>query len=80
MGKKKRKDEVTVKFISNSAVDVTGSGILISYKDRDYLLEFGAVQGFGGTIEKEYMMNYQYSRNINIDNLKCILLTHENAV
>ena len=78
MGKKNRKDEVTVKFISNSAVDVTGSGILISYKDRDYLLEFGAVQGFGGTIEKEYMMNYQYSRNINIDNLKCILLTHEN--
>ena len=77
MGKRK-KDEVTVKFISNSAVDVTGSGIMVNYKDRDYLLEFGAVQGFGGTIEKEYMLNYQYSRNLNIDNLKCILLSHQN--
>ena len=74
MGKKKRKDEVTVKFVSNSAVDVTGSAILVSYKNNDYLLEFGAVQGFGGTIEKEYALNYQYSRNLNIDNLKCILV------
>lgn len=78
MGKRKKKDEVTIKFISNSAVDVTGSGVMISYKDRDYLLEFGAVQGFGGTIEKEYMLNYQYSRNINIDNLKCIFVSHQN--
>ena len=78
MGKKRKKDEVIVKFVSNSAVDVTGSAILVSYKNNDYLLEFGAVQGFNGTIEKEYALNYQYSRNLNIDNLKCILITHQN--
>ena len=78
MGKKRKKDEVIVKFVSNSAVDVTGSAILVSYKNNDYLLEFGAVQGFNGTIEKEYALNYQYSRNLNIDNLKCILVTHQN--
>ena len=54
MGKKRKKDEVIVKFIGNSALDVTGSAILVNYKNNDYLLEFGAVQGFNGTIEKEY--------------------------
>ena len=38
MSKKKSKDEVTVKFISNSAVDVTGSAVLISYDNKDYLI------------------------------------------
>ena len=40
MKKKKKKDEVTIKFIGNSALDVTGSAILVSYKNNDYLLEF----------------------------------------
>ena len=66
MSKKKSKDEVTVKFISNSAVDVTGSAVLISYDNKDYLIEYGQVQGIG-TLEQEYAINLQLSKNLNID-------------
>lgn len=79
MAKKKNKDNVEVKFVSNSAVDVTGSAVLITYKNNDYLLDFGMVQGFEKTIEKEYITNYKYANDLNINNLKCILLSHQNA-
>ena len=75
---KRRKDEISIKFVSNSAIDVTGSAVMVSYKNNDYLLDFGAVQGFDKSIEKEYITNYQYSHNLNINNLKCILLSHQN--
>ena len=66
MSKKRKKDnEVIVKFISNSAVDVTASGVLISYAGNDYLIEYGQVQGIG-TLEQEYSMNLQLSKNLNI--------------
>ena len=78
MSKKRKKDnEVIVKFISNSAVDVTASGVLISYAGNDYLIEYGQVQGIG-TLEQEYSMNLQLSKNLNIDNLKCVLISHQN--
>lgn len=72
---KKKKDKVTVKFISNSAVDVTGSAVLISYENNDYLIEFGQQQGMSN-LEKEYALNLQTSKNLNIDNLKCVLISH----
>lgn len=72
------KDEVVVKFVSNSCMDVTGSAVLISYKNNDYLIEFGMIQGVG-TMEQEYKMNMQYANNLNIDNLKCILVSHQNV-
>ena len=74
---KKKKDKVTVKFISNSAVDVTGSAVLISYENNDYLIEFGQQQGMSN-LEKEYALNLQTSKNLNIDNLKCVLISHQN--
>lgn len=74
---RKKKDEVTVKFISHSAEDVTGSAVMVSYKDRDYLIEFGQQQG-DANLEKEYALNLQTSKNVNIDNLKCILVSHQN--
>lgn len=74
---KKKKDEVTVKFISNSAIDVTGSAVLISYENNDYLIEFGQQQGMAN-LEKEYALNLQTSKNLNIDNLKCVLISHQN--
>ena len=77
MSKKKSKDEITVKFVSNSAVDVTGSAVLISYDNKDYLIEYGQVQGIG-TLEQEYAINLQLSKNLNIDNLQCILVSHQN--
>ncbi len=77
MSKKKNKDEVTVKFVSNSAVDVTGSAVLISYDNKDYLIEYGQVQGIG-TLEQEYVTNLQLSKNLNIDNLQCVLVSHQN--
>ena len=70
---KKKSDEVSVKFISNSAVDVTGSAVLISYDNKDYLIEYGQIQGIG-TLEQEYAINLQLSKNLNIDNLQCILV------
>lgn len=72
---KKKKDEVIVRFIGNSAVDVTGSSVLISYKNHEYLIEFGLIQG-NANMEKEYATNLQHSKNINIDNIKCVLLSH----
>lgn len=77
--KKKRNDEIRVKFYGNSALDVTGSAILISYKNHDYMLDFGMLQGCGGTLEQEYAMNLQYANNLKIDNLKCILVSHQNV-
>lgn len=74
---KKKKDEVLVKFISNSAVDVTGSSVLVSYSGNDYLLEFGQQQGMAN-LEKEYLLNLQTSKNLNIENLKCVLISHQN--
>ena len=74
---RKKKDEITVKFISHSAEDVTGSAVMVSYKDRDYLIEFGQQQG-DANLEKEYALNLQTSKNVNIDNLKCILVSHQN--
>ena len=74
---KKKKDEVTVKFISNSAIDVTGSAVLISYENNDYLIEFGQQQGMAN-LEKEYALNLQTSKNLNIDNLRCVLISHQN--
>ena len=74
---KKRKDEVIVKFVSNSAVDVTGSAVLVSYLDNDYLIEFGQQQGMAN-LEKEYALNLQTSKNLNINNLKCVLVGHQN--
>lgn len=77
--KKKRNDEIRLKFYGNSALDVTGSAILISYKNHDYMLDFGMLQGCGGTLEQEYAMNLQYANNLKIDNLKCILVSHQNV-
>ena len=77
--KKKRNDEIRVKFYGNSALDVTGSAILVSYKNHDYMLDFGMLQGCGGTLEQEYAMNLQYANNLKIDNLKCILVSHQNV-
>lgn len=77
--KKRRNDEIRVKFYGNSALDVTGSAILISYKNHDYMLDFGMLQGCGGTLEQEYAMNLQYANNLKIDNLKCILVSHQNV-
>ena len=74
---KKKKDEVIVKFISNSAIDVTGSSVLISYQGNDYLVEFGQQQGMSN-LEKEYALNLQTSKNLNIDNLRCVLISHQN--
>lgn len=76
---KKKKDEIFIRFVGRSALNVTGSAIMISYKDRDYLIEYGMLQGCGGTLEQEYAMNLQYVKNINIDNLKCILVSHQNV-
>ena len=77
--KKKRNDEIRLKIYGNSALDVTGSAILISYKNHDYMLDFGMLQGCGGTLEQEYAMNLQYANNLKIDNLKCILVSHQNV-
>ena len=76
---KKKRNDIRVKFYGNSALNVTGSAILISYKDNDYLLDFGMLQGCGGTLEQEYAMNLQYANNLKIDNLKCILVSHQNV-
>lgn len=76
---KKKRNDIRVRFYGNSALNVTGSAILISYKDNDYLLDFGMLQGCGGTLEQEYAMNLQYANNLKIDNLKCILVSHQNV-
>lgn len=76
---KKRSEKISIKFYGNSALDVTGSAILISYKNHDYMLDFGMLQGCGGTLEQEYAMNLQYANNLKIDNLKCILVSHQNV-
>lgn len=75
----KKRNDIRVRFYGNSALNVTGSAILISYKDNDYLLDFGMLQGCGGTLEQEYAMNLQYANNLKIDNLKCILVSHQNV-
>lgn len=45
MGKKKTKTEIEISFLGNSAIDVTGSMILIETPTKNILLECGLVQG-----------------------------------
>ena len=48
---KKNKDKIKIKYVGNSAQDVTGSMILIENDDTNILLECGMVQSCGNSLD-----------------------------
>ena len=75
MSKKKNKDnDISVKFIGNSSIDVTQSAVLIEYKNKQYLLECGLAQGY--STEKSRTLNEELISKINIKKLQCIWISH----
>lgn len=52
------KSEITIKFLGNNAVDVTGSAILIKTRNKNILLECGMVQNCGNSLD-DFIINSQ---------------------
>jgi len=71
---KKDNDEIHVKFLGNSAIDVTGSSVLISFLNKTYLIECGSVQGY--TLDKCYTLNSQLINSIDVSKLETVFLPH----
>ena len=63
-----------VKFIGNSAVDVTGSAYVVRFKKYCILLDFGLVQGYD--IYTNYKMNYELIKKVKPKEIDFIIL-HE---
>ena len=55
----KKKDNVTLEFIGNNAIGVTGSATLISFGDRKILFECGGIQE-GKTVLDNYKLNKHF--------------------
>ena len=72
MGKKD--NEISVQFIGNSAIDVTGSAVLITFMNKTYLIECGSVQGYSP--DKCYTINSQLINSIDVNKLEVVWLAH----
>jgi len=73
----KKKDDITVKFIGNSAIDVTGSAVLITFLGKTYLIECGSAQGYN--MDKCYTLNSQLINSIKVEKLEAIWLLHQHC-
>lgn len=71
---KNKDNEVSVQFIGNSAIDVTGSAVLITFMNKTYLIECGSVQGYSP--DKCYTINSQLISSIDVNKLEVIWLCH----
>lgn len=76
MGKKDN-DEIRVKFLGNSAIDVTGSSVLITFMNKTYLIECGSVQGY--SLDKCYTLNSQLLNSIDVSKLETIFICHNHS-
>ena len=76
MGKREN-DDIKVKFLGNSAIDVTGSAVLITFLNKNYLIECGSAQGYG--MAKCYTLNSQLINSIKVEKLEAIWLLHQHC-
>ncbi|MDV3426628.1 MAG: MBL fold metallo-hydrolase [Bacillota bacterium] len=67
-------NDIKVEFLGNSAIDVTGSCIRITFLGKTYLIECGSVQGY--TLDKCYTLNKELVSQIKVDNLEAIWVMH----
>lgn len=76
MGKKKKnEDTVRLEFIGGNSNGVTGSAILGTFKNINFLLELGMVQGFGSKIDT-YRANWDILNKIDFEKIDYIFVNH----
>lgn len=72
---KKKKDKITIEFLGNNAVSVTGSVTLISFGKRKICFEMGGIQE-GRTIYENYKLNRKLISKIKAKEIDMIIGGH----
>lgn len=70
-----KKDKITIDFIGNNAINVTGSATLISFGKRKILFECGGIQD-GKTIYDNYKLNRKMLSKIKSKDIDMIIGGH----
>lgn len=69
------KNKVTVEFVGKSSDGVTGSMYLISFNDKQILLDAGLFQTSSDDIRKQYLVNHR-NYHVPFAKLDCVILSH----
>ena len=72
---RKKENKVTIEFIGNNAINVTGSATLISFGNRKILFECGGIQE-GKTVLDNYKLNRRMLSKIKAKDIDMIIGGH----